>query len=193
MLRVAGLVLFSLLLAFAAKADFWELPTCKTYYSVDSSTSIYVMPACITTVKKRKAKNADTCSGRCLKERPPLAVVYRHSNHKKNIACSFELVNVYVPHQVFISNNGVYVITIDNWGGTGIGEYVMVIYKHSKLIKHYSLAEISPIPIIDYRRTVSSIRWFSQLEFIDNNMLKVSFEDKDENITDKYFDLEDIR
>ena len=179
---------------FLSRADYWKSPTCKNYYSADSSTYIYVMPACITVAKNKKNKHLDTCSGECLKKRPCMATVYKEKSSKNSKSLySFELINPYAPQQVFISNNGLYVVTIDDWGSAGTGKNVLVIYKNGTLLKKYALSEISPIPFSDYYRTTSSIWWFDKFDFINDSMFKISFQDKSKKRFEKYFDLDKIK
>ena len=130
MIKKTGLLVFLLCSVFLSKADSWELPTCKRYYSADSNTTVSIVPACVT-VAKNKNKYFDTCSGNCLKKRPCLATVtiYKKGSRNEDSSYSLELVNLYAPHQVFISNNGVYVVTLDDWGSVGTGKNVLVIYK----------------------------------------------------------------
>jgi|GEM_PF-6866561 len=193
MVKRIGIFVLIFCIAFITKADYWKSPTCKKYYSADSSAYIHVMPACITIYKKGKSKSLDTCSGKCKEKRPCRAIVYKQ-DHKNIVALYFfELINPYTPHQVFISNDGMYVVSINDWGSAGIGHNVLVIYKNGKIIRHFSLSEISPIPLSDYYRTVSSVWWFGSFEFIDNNIIKISFQNKNKEQFDKYFDLEKIK
>lgn len=193
MVKTIGILLFMFCSVFLSKADYWKYPTCKNYYSADSSAYIYVVPACITITKEKKNKCLDTCSGECLKKRPCIATVYKESSRSIKSLYSFELINPYAPRQVFISNNGLYVVSIDDWGSAGTGKNVLVIYKNGKLLKKYSLSEISPIPLSDYYSTTSSIWWFDKFDFIKDSMFKISFQDKSKKRFVKYFDLEKIQ
>jgi hypothetical protein len=147
------------------------------------------VPACFTIDKKNKRKTSDTCI-ECKELRPSRGYVY---NSKEDLIYKFDLINLWAPRKAFVSNNGDYVVTIDDWGSAGTGNNVLVIYKNGKLLKKYSLSEISPIPFSDYYRTTSSIWWFDKFDFINDSMFKISFQDKSKKRFEKYFDLDKIK
>ena len=168
-------------------ADFWLPPTCTDYYSPDSSVYIHVVPACVTLFKKNKLKHLDSCSGDCIVPKPCKATIYKHIGN--DLLYSFTLKNLFAPQKVFINNNGTYIITINDWGSAGTGDNVLVIYKNGNLKKNFSLLEISPIKIDNYYTTVSSIWWFAKLEFLNDNVCKITFQDINRQQFEKYFNL----
>jgi len=76
-----------------------------------------------------------------------------------------DLVNSTAPQEVYVSNDGEFVVTFDDWFYSGKGENVMVVYdeKGNKL-QSYKLFEISPFPLNDLVQTISSIYWFFGVE-----------------------------
>lgn len=173
----------------AVKADYWPDPTCKKYYTADRSRTLLIVPAC-SFPKKQKKKIKDTCL-ECHAVRPCIAYVYDSMTGNK-ATYQFQLINQVAPTAAFISNNGQYVITIDNWGSRGWGDDVMVIYKNGILLKKYSLEDISPIPVAQYSHSISSIYWFLNLEYSGRDMVRLVLRDKHQNTFEKYFDLEVI-
>jgi hypothetical protein len=194
MVKTTGLFLFFLCLIFnSSKADVWGDPTCKKYYTQDSSKYIVVVPACLMADKKRiirqkKRAEIDVCDI-CDSIRPCSASVYDANGV---FMYQFQLINFWSPSKVYLSNDGEYAVSIDNWGMAGSGNSVLVIYKRGILLKNYALSEISPIPLDNYYRTLSSISWCHNLEFITNTIVKISFMDKDHKQFEKYLYLEKI-
>ena len=53
--------------------------------------------------------------------------------------------------------------------------------KHGNLTRRFTLEDISPFPINDYKFTISSIWWRCGVKYISNNEVKICFEDENEN------------
>ncbi len=91
------------------------------------------------------------------------------------------------PVFVKVANSGKRVVTIDEWGKMGYGDNVVVVYgSEGQIIKRYTLEQIlSPLQIYSVMHTVSSIWWYRDSHFENNDsILAVSIDVVDTTRTD---------
>ncbi|UOQ69185.1 hypothetical protein [Hymenobacter volaticus] len=176
-----GLVLCALLFQpFTAWADEWHVPKTVDYYSADSSYCLRVVPTFVpakysrwqtaSPKKKRRYTPQDTTLIPCYatlfhRVHQDLVPVWRH-----------ELVNPFAPMQALVSNDGRYVVTLDDWYQPGYGENVVVVYdQQGTLRKRATLETLSPYPLDQYRLSITSRWWRCHARFVDNTTLELCF------------------
>ena len=126
-----------------AHADQWEIPSPRTYGSWHGGYRLTVFPGDRMTSKRCEA-TLEKLDGEKYVE------VWRKP-----------LVNAIAPVSALISEKDAIFVTFDNWGSTGHGDDVMVIYDGSGTVKRkFSLNDIVPeAEQSKLRRSVSSIHW----------------------------------
>lgn len=109
---------------------------------------------------------------------PCHAVLYRISNSDTTQIWNRYLVNFTSPVKVLIANNGKSVVTIDDWGMAGY-KHTMVVYGETgEVIKDFDLEDITPFPIEQYSRSISSISWGGYGEYLDNDRIEMHFQNE---------------
>jgi hypothetical protein len=175
-------------------ADFWLPSEIRRYFSDNHLYYLEIYPAQIPDKyyewksakpkKKSKFTAKDTTIIQCC------AKLYKVSENDTTQVWERNLVNRFAPVDAVVSNDGQYVVTFDNWYHVGYGADVMVVYNHNgDLRKMYSLQDISPFPVNDYLRSVSSIHWRQDAKFLSNEELEISFVDKDGYIKRRIYNL----
>lgn len=104
------------------------------------------------------------------------------------------LVNDIAPVQALVSNDGLRVVTFDNWHSVGFGTNVVVIYdENGGLIRSFALEDILPEPyLLAMDRSVSSREWRKGLEISPDSrtlLIKVAVPGE-ESTVDLIVDLE---
>lgn len=107
-------------------ADTWLPPKERDYYSGNSKFVAHVTPA------KEKAK--------------PLLEVFEIGDAQRLPRWQCELGNEVAPVQVYVSDDGKWVVTLDEWYKAGYGHHVLAFYSKKGKIKNYSLEEILDLP-----------------------------------------------
>jgi hypothetical protein len=123
MFGISGLMLFSIR---AAVADSWAPPSESWTFSQNGKFLAHDIPG--------------------NKSSSPLAIVLSISNQRTNEMWRTRLVNDVSPSQIFLSDDGNSVVTLDNWGGIGYGDDVVAIYGPKGLLAKYSLEQFAPPP-----------------------------------------------
>jgi hypothetical protein len=75
---------------------------------------------------------------------------------KRKLLWTANLPKQEVPLNVYVSNDGKHVITFDNAGHAGYGNYVVAVYNRDGLIKHFSLEQIIPPKESEFRAKVKT-------------------------------------
>jgi hypothetical protein len=104
-------------------ADSWSKPSTREYPSSNGNCVVIIEPAA--------------------KEFRAMATVYRIGSEGRSFLWNTDLVNSVAPLDAFVTDDGRYVITLDNWYRDGYGDDVLVFYKNGGEIKRYSLEEIA--------------------------------------------------
>jgi len=107
-------------------ADSWPVPTQKEYLSKNGKFSAQVTPA----AEKQK----------------PMLELSAVDGTSKKLLWQCELRNKVAPVEVFVADDGQYVVTNDEWHGRGYGEYVVAFYGMNGLIKNYSMEQVLHLP-----------------------------------------------
>jgi len=107
-------------------ADTWLPPKERDYYSGNSKFVAHVTPA------KEKAK--------------PLLEVFEIGDAQRLPRWQCELGNEVAPVQVYVSDDGKWVVTLDEWYKAGYGHHVLAFYSKKGKIKNYSLEELLNLP-----------------------------------------------
>jgi hypothetical protein len=146
--------------------DTWALPVEKDYFSDNKAFVAHVTPA-----KGETKARLDVFE-------------INDSNRVSIWKCT--LGNEGAPMYVFVSNDGAYVVTVNEVSGRvkgGMGDYVLAFYNKGKLIKHYSLEQILHYPEkidkTEFRkiahRTSSGWHWAGRPMFFDKPDGKLHF------------------
>lgn len=172
-------------------ADSWSEPTIKRYYSKDSVYFVEIVPTKIPgnywkwkgakPKKKHKFTSADTTII------PAHAKMYKIENQDTLKVWKQKLVNPHAPVSAQVSADGKYLVTFDDWYNVGYGPNVFVFYNNKgKLLKQYSLKDISPFPLDEYFLSISSIWWRCGADFRSEESVRVCF--MDANKTKRYME-----
>jgi Gram-negative bacterial TonB protein C-terminal len=148
--------------SLVAKADTWLLPDTKKHCSENKKFCLKVEPKKLESqlsyfqdkVNDKENAGAD----KKLKENYCKGTFYAKGKKLWKI----KLDNEVSPVEVLVSNNGDYVVTFDNWHGTGYGDNVVAIYETSNgnLVKKLGLEDfLTPNDIENLPRSTSSIQW----------------------------------
>jgi Gram-negative bacterial TonB protein C-terminal len=177
---------------FIVKADTWLLPETKKYCSQNKKFCLKVEPKKLESqlsyfqdkVNNRENAGAD----KKLAENFCKGTFYAKGKKLWKV----KLDNEVAPVEVLVSNNGDYVITFDNWHGTGYGDNVVAIYETStgKLLRKVGLEDfLTDSDIYNLPHSVSSIKWSGehQIDYVKKNLvLKVVKPSKNRN---EFFDV----
>jgi hypothetical protein len=192
------LIIVSLLLvSIISRADIWPNEKTTDFYSANRLFMLRVVPRFVpekyykwersSTKKRDRFNEKDTVIVPCH------AFLYKISNTDTTIVWERNLINMFSPVSALISNDGMSVITFDSWYGLGYGVDVMVVYNEKgDLRKRYSLEEISPFPINDFRFTISSIIWKEDCKYIDNKRIELSFINSKDSILKRIYNVEKL-
>lgn len=188
------LIFFGLSVSMIAKADIWENPSVKTYYSENKEFKLIVTPK-ITSDKyylwdfyksnkhpqtkkilRKKEKFMQSISQHDTILIPCTGELYRINGTDSILIWKRTLLNDVCPVNVLVANDGSSIATFDNWYSTGYGVNVFVVYDVTgNAKKTYKLEEISPFPLNDYMMSISSLHWNKGVRYVDNVKIEISF------------------
>jgi hypothetical protein len=80
------------------------------------------------------------------------AVVYSVRTNGRRELWRVQLTNRVAPSRVFLDDSGGALVTTDNWGPSGYGNEVVVIYNVKGLLANYSLEQFAPPPAAKRQR-----------------------------------------
>ncbi|MBF0199183.1 MAG: hypothetical protein HQL32_15820 [Planctomycetes bacterium] len=112
------------------------------------------------------------------KKRPPIAHVFTYNEERNSydLTHSQILQNRVFPYQVLISNDGRYLITIDEYYNTGWNENTFVVYDlPRKVVYSYTLKDIVPNDIYQHfssqkeQRKSNGVKWNHDIYFDSSN------------------------
>lgn len=184
--------------SFVVMADSWAPPRTKDYYSKDKTYFVRIVPRTVPVKfwkwmnakprQKRRFTPVDTTIIPCH------AIMYKKTKMGDSLVWKKNLINEVAPVSAFVSNDGKYIVTFDNWHSMGYGVDVMVYYDNQgSLIKRHMLEDISPFPINTYSMSVSSIWWRCDIKFLDNHRLEICFRDENEAVATRIYNLDERR
>jgi hypothetical protein len=147
-------------------ADSWGLPKTEKYFSANKKYRFVVIPKQLESqlkyFKDKVEGIANAGAVRGTLETNSKGIFSRRNawGLYKNIR-TFPLMNEVSPVEVFLSNDGEYIVTFDDWHGTGYGDNVIVIYRSDgTLVKRFALLDLlTEGDLESLPRSVSSIWW----------------------------------
>lgn len=205
------LTLIGVFVSMVAKADIWELPSVKTYYSENREFKLIVTPKIeplkyyawiyykdnghpqtkkILRKKKKFMQSItaqDTIMIHCTAE------LYRMQGSDSTLVWKRTLLNDVCPVNAIIANDGSSIATFDNWYFMGYGVNVFVVYdEKGDAKKTYKLEEITPFALNDYPRSISSIYWREIVEYVENDKIKIVFKTEDKKEVTKIYNIKQL-
>lgn len=207
-LPIYVLILAGLLISMTAKADIWDNPRIKTYYSDNREFKLIITPK-ITSDKyylwdyyksnkhpqtrkilRKKEKFMQNISGLDTIKTPCTAELYRMNGADSVLLWKRPLLNEVCPVYATVANDGSSIATYDNWYSTGYGVNVFVIYNEKgNAEKTYKLEVITPFPLNDYSMSISSLYWRKDARYIDNDKIEIVFESDDNRTSKRIYNL----
>lgn len=159
--------LFLVVMTFGATyADEWAWPQEKDYYSENKQFVAHITPP----KYPQKTKS--------------FLEVFEIKDAKKAALWQCKLCNEVAPVETFVSNDGRYVVTNNEWHRVGYGDFVVAFYNKNGLIKNYTMEEIlhlsDDIGLLELSRLIphsASSRWWDEnaIKFFDTYKGKLYF------------------
>ncbi len=202
------LILFGLLVSMIAKADTWDIPRVKTYYSNNKKFKLIITPKQTSDkyylwdyyksnnhpqtkkILRKKEKFMRSISAQDTILIPCKGELYRIEGTDTILIWERTLLNDVCPVYAIVANDGSSIATFDNWYSTGYGVNVFVVYdEKGNAKKTYKLDEISPFPLNDYSMSISSLYWRKDVRYIDNEKIEIVFATDDNKTTKRIYNL----
>jgi len=202
------LILFGLLVSMIAKADTWDSPRVKTYYSDNKKFKLIITPRQTSDkyylwdyyksnnhpqtkkILRKKEKFMRSISAQDTILIPCKGELYRIEGTDTILIWERTLLNDVCPVYAIVANDGSSIATFDNWYSTGYGVNVFVVYdEKGNAKKTYKLDEISPFPLNDYSMSISSLYWRKDVRYIDNEKIEIVFATDDNKTTKRIYNL----
>lgn len=151
--------LTALLWSAHVAADTWMPPDTETYFSPDKKVRLTITPGEDTHPTSQFLKKA----GQTPSSPQPSAwgLLERKIDSKWEVVWNQPLINKIAPVNALTTKSGRYVVTFDNWYGTGRGNHVVVIYgPDGSMIRSLGLEDFLPADYIKaLPRSISSVEW----------------------------------
>lgn len=205
------LILIGLFVSMIAKADVWDNPRVKIYYSKSKEYKLIITPKVIPdkyyqwdyfksnkhpktkNILRRKEEFMQNISGKDTILIPCTAGLYQINKTDSVLVWKRPFLNDICPVYAIIANDGSSVATFDNWYSTGYGVNVFVVYdENGNAKKTYKLEEISPFPLNDYMMTISSLHWNIGVEYIDNEKIEIIFGTEDDRKISRIYNIKEL-
>lgn len=152
-------ILFVLLLGIkAVYADQWSWPVEKDYFSENTRFVTHITPP------------------KYLKKDKPLLEVFEIKDTQRVSLFRYKIDYMQAPVEVYVADDGGYVVTVNEHGKVGYGDHVVAFYGKKGRIKNYSMEEILHLPEnisnMELSRLVprsTTSRWWDQnsIKFLD--------------------------
>ena len=158
MRKIPVLLFLVVALSGVTCADDWPWPTEKDCFSENGKFVAHVTPP------------------KYLKKDQPILEVFKVEQARRVPFWQCRLGNEKAPLEVYVSDDGRYVVTINEHGKVGYGDHVVAFYNHNGRIKNYSLEEILHLPKNTSERELSHLiphsttsRWWDRnsIKFFD--------------------------
>ena len=179
------ILLFLVLIVFQAKADIWDTPGTKIYYSENKAFMLKVVPAISPKIigksgsEKEKSKMGTIAKNIAVTSCN--ATLYKISTAGATVVWKKKLINKICPVTAIVSNDGSSIVTFDNWYSKSYGDDLMVVYnQQGDLKKRNKFEEVSPFPLKDYPQSKASLLLISDQKYIDNDRIEISFQNEKE-------------
>ena len=206
------LILFGLLVSMIAKADTWDNPRVKTYYSDNKEFKLIITPRKTTDkyylwnyyksnnhpqtkkILQKKEKFVRSISAQDTILTPCTGELFRIKGTDSVLIWRRTLLNDVCPVNAIVADDGSSIATIDNWYSTGYGVNVFVVYDEIGDAKNtYKLEEISPFSLNDYLMSISSIIWYDKVEYIENDRIELVFETRDKRKNTRFYNTKKLK
>jgi hypothetical protein len=147
-------------------ADSWPWPTEKDYFSANGRFVAHVTPP------------------KYLQKDEPLLEVFEIRATERVPFWQHKMGNLKAPVEVYVSNDGECVVSINEHGRVGYGDYVLAFYGKDGRIKNYSMEQvlhlpkdISPLELVRLIPHSVSSRWWDRnsIKFFDTYLGKLYF------------------
>lgn len=207
-LPISIMILSGFFVSMTAKADTWDNPRVKTYYSENKEFKLIITPKMTSEkyylwdyyktnkhpqtkkILKKKEKFMQNISVQDTIRIPCTAGLYKINGADSILIWERPLLNEVCPVYAIVANDGSSIATFDNWYSTGYGVNVFVVYdKKGNAKKTYKLEEISPFPLNDYSMSISSLYWRKYVRYIDNERIEIILETDDNKTTKRIYNL----
>jgi hypothetical protein len=202
------LILSGLLVSVIAKADTWDNPRVKIYYSDNKEFKLIITPEMTSDkyylwdyyknnkhpqtkkILRQKEKFMRNISDQDTIRIPCTAELYRMKGADSVLIWKRPLLNEFCPVYAIVADDGSSIATFDNWYSIGYGVNVFVVYNEKgNAEKTYKLEEISPFPLNDYSMSISSLYWRKDVRYIDTDRIEIIFETDDNKTTKRIYNL----
>jgi hypothetical protein len=202
------LILSGLLVSVIAKADTWDNPRVKIYYSDNKEFKLIITPEMTSDkyylwdyyknnkhpqtkkILRQKEKFMRNISDQDTIRIPCTAELYRMKGADSVLIWKRPLLNEFCPVYAIVADDGSSIATFDNWYSIGYGVNVFVVYNEKgNAEKTYKLEEISPFPLNDYSMLISSLYWRKDVRYIDTDRIEIIFETDDNKTTKRIYNL----
>ncbi|GAB3162591.1 hypothetical protein [Telluribacter humicola] len=188
------ILLWGIIGSIKARADIWQPPKIKVYYSDNLKYKLIITPQIVPEkyyrweyfksnrhpqtkkMLRKKDKFLRNISAQDTVLTPCTGELYDVSGAESVLIWKRSMLNNPCPVHAIIANDGSSVATFDNWYSIGYGVNVFAIYNQKGDAKStYKLEEISPFPLNDYGKSTSSLYWRKGAVFIDNERVELTF------------------
>lgn len=210
-LPIYVLILSGLFVSMISKADTWDNPRVKTYYSENKEFKLIITPQKTSDkyylwnyyktnkhpqtkkILKQKEKFMRSISEHDTIRIPCTGELYQITGTDSVLIWERPLLNEVCPVYATVANDGSSIATFDNWYSTGYGVNVFVVYdEKGNAKKTYKLDEITPFPLNDYMLTISSLHWNAGEEYIDNERIEVVFKTEDDREKKRIYNIKKL-
>lgn len=205
------LIFFGILVSTTARADIWDNPRVKTYFSENKEFKLIITPKMTSDkyylwdyyknnnhpqtkkILRKKEKFMRSISAQDTILIPCTGELYRITGTDSVLVWERTLLNDVCPVYAIVSDDGSSIVTIDNWYYRGYGVNVFVIYdENGNAKKTYKLEEISPFSLNDYLMSISSIFWYDTVEYIENDKIELVFETRDKRTKTMIYNTKEL-
>jgi len=210
-LPIYVLILSGLFVSLIAKADTWDNPSVKTYYSENKEFKLIITPKKTSDkynlweyyksnkhpqtkkILRQKEKFMRNISEHDTIRIPCTGELYQINGTDSVLIWKRPLLNEVCPVYAIVANDVSSIVTFDNWYSTGYGVNVFVVYdEKGNAKKTYKLEEISPFPLNDYSMSISSLYWRKDVRYIDNDRIEIIFETDENKTTERIYNLKQL-
>lgn len=157
-----------------ARADSWAAPRRTTYYSENRMVRLIVTPHI--PADRSRWPFSERPRGPSAPDMARGVLQHRDDRDRWRTQWQGPLRNEVMPVAAMVANSGRYFVTFDDWGGTGTGPNVVVIYgADGSPVRSYGLDDVVPAYMIDtFARSVSSLYWQGQGTRIESGQLRLA-------------------
>ena len=187
-----------------AYSDEWVVPGPQEFYSQNGLYCLVIKPSIIPDTDHRKVGKRSAKSEKYNSKKkqdsivPCHAILYKTGENYPDWTVLWErdLENPVSPYKAFVTNDGKYVVSFDDWYHLGKGENVMVVYgNNGELLRKFELNEITSLSDDQLKVSVTSIWWYQGVESYSEDPARIVIlvKDKNFNIEKRIFNLDELK